>query len=225
MEAVKKKRFSEAIVPVLIVGAVWGIFEATVGYLLHLLPVSIGFLVWYPVAAGFLMTAHRMTRQKPAVLATAALAAAIKLLNLLLPGRIDRVINPAVSILFEGVAVFAAIYVFEHIKWAKKAGGTLIVSIGMNTAWRVLYLGYLAFLVPDWIREVSVLQSGVQLLRFMAIDNLCSSLIVFVGISLARHLKNRGLKPPLIGHGINGLARILLPAGLIVLNIALQMTL
>jgi hypothetical protein len=35
---------------VLFYGGIWGVFEATVGYLLHLLPFSIGWLVWYPIA-------------------------------------------------------------------------------------------------------------------------------------------------------------------------------
>ena len=217
-----KKRLGEIAVAVCMTGAIWGIFEATVGYLLHLLPIRIGFLVWYPVAAFFLMTAYRTTGRKPAVLGVAVLAAAIKLLNLMLPGRIDRVINPAVSILLEGLAVFAAIYAFERLKWTKNTAGMLLVSIGMNMMWRVLYLGYLAFLVPDWMREVSVLKSGGDLLRFLVVDQFCSSLIVFGGMLLGRWLQQRGTEPPRIYQRLNGFTRVWVPAALLALKITLQ---
>lgn len=222
MDGNKMKHPGKIVVAILIIGAIWGIFEATVGYLLHLLPISIGFLVWYPVAVFFLMTAHWETGRKPAILATAALAAAIKLLNLMLPGRIDRVINPAVSILLEALAVLASIYVFERVKGSKKAGGMLLVSIGMNLLWRALFLGYLAFLVPAWIREASVLKSGGSLLRFLVIDQLCSSLIVFAGMLLGKRLAERGVKRPRLSRRLSGFTRILVPVVLLALNIALQ---
>lgn len=216
----KKKLFS-----VLIIGTIWGIFEATAGYLLHLLPISIGFLVWYPVAFFFLMAAHRATGKKSAVLAVAALAAGIKLLNLMLPGRIDRVINPAVSILFEGAAVFMAAFMFERGKGAKKAGGLLLVSLGANTLWRALYLGYLALMVPDWIRAASVLKTSADLIRFIAIDNALSSLVVFAGMLLVRGLKGKSFAEPRRFKRLSAFARALLSVGLLSANIALQMVL
>ena len=217
----KNKRLSgEILVPIIMTGAIWGIFEATVGYLLHLLPIRIGFLVWYPTAVFFLMSAYQTTRQKTAVLWVAVMASAIKLLNLMLPGRIDYVINPAVAILLESLAVFIAIYAVERIPWAGNTQGILLLSIGMNTFWRVLYLGYLAFLVPDWMREVSVLKSSSDLIRFMAIDHLSSSLVVFAVLLLVGWLAK--YKAHLIYSKLSGFSRILAPAVLIALNITLQ---
>jgi hypothetical protein len=73
-------------------GGLWGIFEATVGYLLHLLPFSIGWLIWYPVACFFMFQVYRKTQRTEAIVLVGLLSASIKLLNLFLPGRIDRVL-------------------------------------------------------------------------------------------------------------------------------------
>lgn len=223
MEKCRAKNLCACMFPVVMLGAVWGIFEATVGYILHLLPIRIGFLVWYPVAVFFLIAAYRITGQKMATLVTAALAAVIKLLNLLLPGRADRVVNPAVSILFEGIAVFAAIYIFERIKTA--TGGRLLISVFMNTLWRALFLLYLALLVPDWMREASVLKSGGSLLRFILIDNLCSSCIVFAGLLLAAKRKPGSFKLSIPKYLSNRFVRVSAAVLLLALNITLQMAL
>lgn len=194
-----EKRTSTA-VPILVIGAAWGVFEATAGYFLHLLPISIGFLVWYPAAVFFLTASYRVTGKRHAILFTAMLASAIKLLNLLLPGPVDRVINPAVSILLEGMALFAAISALDG------AGriGKLSVSMAMNTAWRALYIGYLALLAPDTILGASVLKSGGELLRFFVIDNLASSIVIWFGLLLGE----RVLGLPKILRKFGGLSRI-----------------
>lgn len=53
-----KRGLGEIMAAVCMTGAVWGIFEATVGYLLHLLPIRLGFLVWYPAAVFFMFTVY-----------------------------------------------------------------------------------------------------------------------------------------------------------------------
>lgn len=49
-------------------GAIWGILESTVGALMHLLPVRLGFLVWVPMAMGCMLGAYRATGKARAVL-------------------------------------------------------------------------------------------------------------------------------------------------------------
>ena len=88
-------------------GAFWGILESTVGALMHLLPVRLGFLVWVPMAMGCMLGAYRATGKARAVLCAAAIAAAFKLTNLVFPIRADKVLNPAVSILLEGLSLAA----------------------------------------------------------------------------------------------------------------------
>lgn len=179
-------------IAVLSAGALWGIFESTVGYLLHLLPVSLGFLIWFSVACFFLTKAYRDSGKLSAVLLTALMASAIKLLNLFLPGSIDRVINPAVSILFEGIALWASLFVYEKISAKnKKLWATAVLALAANCFWRLLFMGYLGLLVPDWMREVSVLRSSESLVRFLVIDNLCATVVAWVGLQVLSLIRKR----------------------------------
>jgi len=173
--------------------ALWGILESTVGYVLHLLPFSAGWLVWYPVACFFMACTYLRTRKASSILCVAVLAAGIKMLDLLLPGRIDRVINPAFSILFEAAALCLAAVILQRLPERTKSSpaAKALVSIGMNTGWRLLYILYLLFLVPQWIRDVSVISSQQALIRFLVMDNLASSAIVFAGFWAAKPVLER----------------------------------
>ena len=106
----------KAIAAALTIGAAWGAFEATIGFLLHLLPVNIGFLIWYPAACFFLLKAYGISGKTYAIPLAAAVACAFKLLNLALPVSLDKVINPAASIISEGIIVWLAVIAFNRIK-------------------------------------------------------------------------------------------------------------
>ena len=177
------------VLTVLAFGALWGIFEATVGYCLHLLPAVPGWLIWYPMACAFMGAAYLKTKRESAILSVALISALIKLLNLLMPVRIDRVINPAVSILFEAIAMIAAVIVMCRLSQDKRKGALLkgAAVLGMNTTWRLLYIAYIGFLVPQWMRDISVLSSQQQLIRFLVIENLLTTAIVLL-VYLAAYL-------------------------------------
>ncbi len=163
-------------------GAIWGIFEATVGYLLHLLPFNIGWFIWYPVACFFMANVYRKTRSTWSVVFVGTLCALIKMLNLLLPGRIDRVLNPAISIVFEALTMAAVIFGVNRL--FSKQKNLLIkaaAALAMNTGWRLLYILYLLLLVPGWIREVSVISSMDQFIPFFITQNLITGLVLFIG--------------------------------------------
>lgn len=179
-------------------GALWGIFECTVGYLLHLLPVSLGFLVWYPAAYFFLTKAARDSGKPYGAMAAAGLASAVKLLNLMLPGRVDQVINPAVSILLEGLAVWAAMAVLHRLSAAQqqRRGTMAALVFGANCLWRLLFVGYLALLVPAWMRDISVLRSAEALLKFLLIDNLAGSAVAFISLQAVRRIRLPALRIP-----------------------------
>jgi len=167
---------------VLIWGSLWGIFESTVGYLLHLLPVSLGWFVWYPVACFFMAMTYRRTQNAGAILYVGILSAGIKLFDLLLPVRVDRVINPAVSIVFESIAMFCAVKALSGLseEIRKKPHVKALAAFSMNTGWRMLYILYLLLIVPDWMREISVISSSRQLLIFLAVHNLATSALIFL---------------------------------------------
>lgn len=168
---------------ILIWGALWGAFESTVGYLLHLMPYSVSWLVWFPVACFFMANVYRKTRQVFSVVLIGLLCSSIKLLNLLLPGRIDKVINPAISIVFEAAAMALVIVSYRYIanKMPQKMNQKVLVAFLINTIWRLFYLAYLLWIVPDWIREVSVIANTDKLMKFMVTQNLVTSFCVGLG--------------------------------------------
>lgn len=177
-----EKATSSVINTILVLGAMWGIFEATVGYLLHLLPVSTGWIVWYPVACFFMADTYLKAHKASAILCVAFLSAGIKLFNLFFQIRIDKVLNPSVSIIFEAISMFCVVYLLQKLpeKLRKKPFTKAFTVIGMNTGWRILYILYILFLVPKWIRDISVISSSQQLTRFILIDNLATSAAIFL---------------------------------------------
>jgi hypothetical protein len=98
-------------------GAVWGFAEATLGHLLHAIPVpGLAGTVMLPIALVCMRRAVADTGRAAAAMSVSAVAATVKLADLLLPGRgILMALRPAIAILVEGLiaaALFAALPAF-----------------------------------------------------------------------------------------------------------------
>lgn len=158
-------------------GSLWGIFEATAGYALHLLPLKLGSYIWFPAAYFFMDRAYNATGRQATVVWVALLSAAIKLVNLLTPIRADYVINPAVSIVLESMVMAAAVWIIKGRAGQNQWAVTPWRILFTNTAWRLCYLLYLGVIAPAWIREVSVLQETSQTMTFLALENMLSSIV------------------------------------------------
>lgn len=174
---------------ILIWGGLWGVVEATVGYVLHLLPFSVGWLIWYPLASFFMFQVYRKTGRAACITLVGILSASIKLFNLFLPVSIDRVLNPACSILFESITMAAAVFLLSRFFADRKNHMLFAVSavLCMNTGWRTLYSVYLLVLVPDWMREISVVSNTAVFMRFFIVDNFFTSLVLIAAIPLRKH--------------------------------------
>lgn len=162
-------------------GAAWGLTEATLGYVLHAFDLKIGWLFWFPIAFVFLERVYRYSGSTGAVFYSATIASAIKLVDLLLPTRIDLVINPAVSILLEGLVVFAFLKVKEHNK--KIAYFSLGQALTISVSWRILY-GLYILLMPVSFFNVSPLKSSETMLRFFLLESTINSLVVYTYIKV-----------------------------------------
>ncbi|MFC2163578.1 hypothetical protein ACFLT2_01125 [Acidobacteriota bacterium] len=96
-------------------GSLWGLSEATLGHILHIvrIPGLAGF-VMFPVGIFFMLKAYRDSNSLRAIFTTAVVAAAIKLSDLLLPGTytID-VFRPAMAIMTESLAIVVLISFVE----------------------------------------------------------------------------------------------------------------
>lgn len=172
-------------------GAVWGLVEATLGYVLHLFSISIGWLFWFPLAFYFMNKVYKRTNSITSILFTSFVAASIKLVDFLLPTRIDKIVNPAVSILLEGLIVFALFKVIEYKKdfFRFKYLETIAVSIG----WRVLYVVYI-LLMPAAFFNISPLRAIDPFLRFFILESIMNSFIIFAYIKIIERINERKVK-------------------------------
>ena len=163
---------------VLFWGALWGIVEATVGHLLHLVALPLGWLFWFPIAVGFMQMVYSQTKQITAVFYAALVAAAIKMVDLMVPVRIDYVLNPAVSIILEGLAVVAVFWVLVKKNKARPVfTGAGLVAV--STLWRLFYLIYVHFL-PERFYLISPAASIRLLLDFILIQNAGNILTLYL---------------------------------------------
>jgi hypothetical protein len=95
-------------------GLVWGTAEASVGHILHWIPVpGLAGLVMIPAGIFILGRVFLETGRPDSIAAASFIAAAVKLADLALPGRgPSMALRPALAILLEGLliaALFAAL--------------------------------------------------------------------------------------------------------------------
>ena len=106
-----------AILMILLMGALWGIAEATIGYALHFLPHGMSGMFMFPIGMYFMYNAYKKSNKTQAILWVSIIAASIKLIDLCLPTRSPMsVINPAISILLESLVVFAFVHAYKGRK-------------------------------------------------------------------------------------------------------------
>lgn len=102
-----KNQVSAGLAAAFLWGSLWGLWEATAGYLAHLthIPGLPGFIM-APAALYFMSRAFAEAGKIGSVFLTACVAAGLKLLDIFIPGRtLQAVINPALAILLESLAV------------------------------------------------------------------------------------------------------------------------
>lgn len=163
-------------------GSLWGLTEATLGQFLHAFALGIGWLFWFPLAFFFIHKAYQHTGQLSTILGTSFLAASIKLVDLIMPIRLDYVINPAVSILLEGITLWGLYWIGQRKQIEFKFLQVLIASLG----WRCLYLAYvLLFLPPQWVAISPA--SGLQpLIKFLFMESALNTLVIVSYLTTTR---------------------------------------
>jgi hypothetical protein len=118
-------------------GSLWGLVEATLGHVLHRIPIpGIAGFVMFPIGVFFLVQAFKHSGKPSIIFLTALVAANIKLIDLFLPVHSPfAVINPAVAMLCESLAVG----LFFSLKDFRKVLSRLDVILGMALVWRLFY--------------------------------------------------------------------------------------
>lgn len=180
---------------VLFWGAIWGIAEATLGYFLHLISFSMGWCIWLPLAFYFLNKVYTETKKTNYLVYVGVIAAAIKLVDLFMASRIDKVINPAAAIVFEALALCAVYKVLEN----KGRKLNYLAILAMNFSWRIMYSLYL-FVMPTSFFIVSPLRGLEPFLKFLFLESIVTSIIIYVYLKLMEKLADskKQLKEPKI---------------------------
>jgi len=158
-------------------GAIWGIVEASVGYVLHFLPSLIAGTILFPFASVILYRAYKQTNSSNLVLGVGIIAAMIKAINLLMPlTNVFKVINPMISILLESLVVMVVVKSLVKSNWIMKA---TIISFASIT-WRALFLGYLGIQVLTSGYVAVQIQSLEAILSFSVVSGLVAAMMSIV---------------------------------------------
>ncbi len=140
----EKKNWLRKVLTMILFGAIWGLLEATIGYLLHWAPSMVSGLVMFPIGAALMMWGFRSTDDRKAILVAGLIAAAIKAVNFAMPlpgNNLMKVLNPMISIILQAVVVFGFSFVFDRKTTPMKTTfvqlGTIVAAI---VGWRLLFL-------------------------------------------------------------------------------------
>lgn len=157
-------------------GAVWGITEATLGYLLHFLPPTLAGLIMFPIAAFILMKSYRAIGKRSALIYVGLIAAAIKAVDFFIPGMMAfKIVNPMISIVMESLMVAAAYSLLSGNKATKRVLG----SIGSSIGWRTGYVLYMAvqFIITGFVSNYIASASAV--INFVILNGFLSGALVY----------------------------------------------
>lgn len=192
---------------ILLLGALWGIAEATIGHLLHFLPCGFSGMIMFPIGFYFMYNAYLVTDKKSAVIATAIIAASFKFVDFFLPMKSPmNIINPGMSIVLESLVVYGFIKIF-----AGKKSFAYTFSLGLS--WVVLFtLAQAIIFRPAAGLYLSPLP---QMIGFILMNALVSGLLV--GFYLQREkiisFKPRNLKPSFMLPALTIFAALLMEIG------------
>ncbi|WP_105617459.1 hypothetical protein [Vallitalea okinawensis] len=170
-----KSKLIKLISQIVFFGAIWGIVEASLGYVLHLIPIPISGLIMFPIATFILVKAYKATDSRAALIVIGFIAAAIKSIDLLLPGlSIFKTINPMFSIVLEAVVVAVAYPALTGSSRTKQ----VLTSIGVSVGWRGVFILYMLgqYLVTGNLAKY--LATPLATINFIVVNGVMSGLIV-----------------------------------------------
>ncbi len=179
------------LVQIIFFGAIWGIIEASLGYVLHFIPAAIAGSIMFPIVGIILYRAYNVTESKAALVYIAFVAALIKSVNFLLPQiSIYKTINPMMSIVMEALLVVVVISMVTSQNPGRKFAAMPIASIG----WRTLFIAWMTYQYLTTGNLAPYISTTSAIIGFIVIEGLISglfgSVLVFVNDTLAFSLPN-----------------------------------
>ncbi len=159
-------------------GSLWGLIEASLGFLLHQLSMSsIAGHVMMPIGFSLLLLCYRKSRVVWGMPVMAVIAAQVKLINLFMGAPAPAVVNPVFSILAMGFLLMG----FKTIAKKRSFTSVLPVVAVMSLSWSLLHQ------VWAWVAKFIMNSSSIVDLWgvFHGKIFLMNSLIAFILFSLA----------------------------------------
>ncbi len=167
-------------------GALWGLEEATLGHLLHITTLNIGWVLWFPLAYFFMAMVYKQTGKINAILITSVVAAVIKLTNLFMTPHPLLVLCPALSIILEGISLFVVLKLFNGKKQFVRL--PLLRTGLVSVLWRISY-AIVILAIPVSIMSSYPYKTIGMLFKFIFFEGIVNSLLA-VGIGVvAKRIK------------------------------------
>lgn len=165
---------------VLFWGGAWGLAEATLGYLLHLMPGMISGALMFPIGL-FCMTKATSQGEASDVFGVAMIAAAIKSVNLFFPQLTPvSTIHPMIAILLQSAFGYA------FVQSLKRTLSPILLVPAVAIGWRVAFVG--VQLLSASIRGIDGAGFVLTALPKMAVGSLIDMAVIAVWLVFAsRH--------------------------------------
>lgn len=172
-------------------GALWGIVEASVGYLLHFLPALIAGTIMFPFASLILYRAYKASQNQWSLIGVGMIAIIIKSVNFFMPfNNAFKIINPMISILLESLVMMVIIKSLSSSKLTTK----IMLLTFSSVLWRGLFIIYLGFQALTTGFIAVQISSLYEVTSFMIISGLLSA-AMSVGVIYLSDLPKRAIKP------------------------------
>ena len=182
---------------VIMMGSIWGILEATVGYTLHHIPNFISGSLMFPIGALIIFVEYNAERKRLAILLTGAIAAMLKTVNFFMPIRSSSsVLNPMMAIMVETLVLMVVMPYFLKLDNKVTFRSVLLTMFGCLTSG---VLNKSIFFVYSSLKsgtECIVEQFGsiekiIETIVNVVQNGLLSGAIFFAGICLIRFISSK----------------------------------
>lgn len=173
---------------ILYYGSLWGIAEATLGYVLHAAElfsfIKISGSIMFPIGVLCMHKAFTKTNKTHAIMLTSLVAALIKSINIIIPNA--TVVNPVMAILLQGLAVY--LIMPSMLKGSEKRLLPLFsMGFAVTAAWRLPF-----FYIPFQLGINGRWQLPIErIMPFLTRDVLFSTLFIMLFFALASRLPER----------------------------------
>ena len=158
-------------------GILWGIGEATLGHMLHLIPVpGLAGFIMFPVGMVFMVRAWLATGNPSSIFLASTAAAAVKMLDAFLPGPgIFAAVNPSLAILCEGLAVSG---LFSLVRSGQRFHPFSLLSVSLF--WRMIYFGLMAAAAFFTAAPNFFMLGSSIIFKYLLLESFINTLILFM---------------------------------------------